>query len=262
MTLAELKARTLARVAEAGAPVAHTAAEVTDALNEGLRLFALLTLCVERRGFLPLDGGVAWYRLFDYFSDWLLPLRVRVETTVSGAALGLWDSELWDAATFDQAATTLAGTTLVRPARVFELDARNPSWQTDQRNPVERYGTCGAELLFVWPQPAASAIARLWITYAAVPAELVLDGDIPEIPERYHSDLIDFAVCTLALKDGAQELERALPQLAKFLAAAETLAEVVRGRNRANRYDAEPFELKAYDRSRLITAMKKPRQAA
>lgn len=262
MTAGELKTRTLERLDESSAqPAFYTPASVLNALNEAQRVFALLTLCVERRGVLELFPGQTFYHLLDEFPEFLLPLRASVKTNLLPTGTAEWNSPVWDEALWDQLDASPPSTAKpLRPARIHDLDARNALWQTTEGEP-ERYGVLGLDLLFLDKRPAAAG-SSLLLTFAAAPTGLAADGDVPEIPEEYHHTLIDWAIVTLRMNEGGQELAQAMPHLERFLAAAAKLAAYVRARYQGLRYDALPFELAAYDRSTLLNlAMpKEPRE--
>jgi hypothetical protein len=200
----------------------YTYDEIRVALNSVLRLFVLLTLCLETTASLALDSvdGLPFYRLLNTFADWLLPLRIRI---VGGAKL--------------------------KSATLAELAALDSKWTASAGTPI-RYSLTGFDLLGVYQQPTIAT--SLSITYARCPALLQLDTDVPEIPDRYHNNLIDGAIPLLRAKEGASEWQKVLPLWNRYLDAATELSEKVRARNREQGYDHEPFELKLFDRSTLL----------
>jgi hypothetical protein len=260
VTLLELKDRLLKRLAESSsAPVAVSSAEAIAAINEAQRLFVLLTLCLERTGTFNLSAGECWYQATDQITDWLLPLRcVQRPVAASGA---IWDETNFDETVWDQAPVDRGVAVRVKPARLEDMDALSPTWQTDTDDTAERYGVFGFETFFVWPAPENEG-TDLDITYAAEPRTISQDTDEPDIPAQYHLALIDGAMPICRLKDGGVELERTKPYFAAFLDQAAKCAEIVRARSRTFGYDREPFELQAFDRSRLIEMPKKPRKEA
>ena len=81
--------------------VFFTNTEIKDALNRANRLFAFLTLSVERTGqTFPLTANTNFYDVSSTFSDWLLPLRVK------------------------------AGSARVLPVQSHELDNLSGSWES------------------------------------------------------------------------------------------------------------------------------------
>ena len=223
MTLAQLRTRTLQRLDEdTTSPVYWSAQEIHAALNEAQRVFVFLTLCLEKTGTLALSAATTFYHLRSTFSDFLLPLRVRVAST--GAK--------------------------VHPARLQELDALDSTWPSSAGTPV-RYACLGFDFFAVYKQPAAPGTS-LDVTYAHTPATLAADGDTPEIPTEHHLTLIDYAIPRLRAKEGGQEFVKTLPLFGQFLDAASKMAAYVRARSLEARYDRLPFELSSYDRSRLI----------
>lgn len=223
MTLADLTSRTLERLGETSASGSYyTAEQVRIALNEGQRLFALLTLCLETTGSLPLTANIAWYQPLATLNDWIVPLRVRIAG---------------------------AGGTKLEPKRLEELDALSANWQTDP-GPPRRYACCGPNLLAIHPSPTAGG-ASLAVTYARSPIALVGAGQAPQIPEEYHPALIRYAVPRLRASEGAEEWRKNLPDFMEFWQAAKKLAMYVRARNKSAQYDHLPPEQQFFDLSRL-----------
>jgi hypothetical protein len=245
MTLLSLRTRVQQRVDElATAPTAYTTAQIDAALNEGLRLFALLTLCVERTILVRAQPSQVFYRMLDLISDWLLPLRMRCHVAESLSSLSVWDAPLWDDALFDELFPDSEVTmSPVRPVTLGQLDALNPSWQSAHSPTVLKYGCLGIDQFFIYPSPAGIGTS-LEITYAALATRLTAATDVPEIPEAYHQALIHFAVPHLLTDAGGAEFTAAQDDLDKFFDLAKTCGEWVRQRTRTLRYDREPFELR------------------
>jgi hypothetical protein len=205
VTLAELRTRTLKRLAEdPAAPVYFTAAEVTAALNRGQRLFAFATLCLE--SIETYYGASAWQSMLPTFPAWLLPVRVR---TAAGAK--------------------------VHWASLRELDALDENWEASAAAPA-RYGCLGFDLLYLQGRGTVS------ITFAREPAEMVEDGDEAEIPDAYQPTLIDYAIGRVRAKQGGQEFTKALPYFERFLAGMKSAAADTRARAVAQDWDRRPFE--------------------
>ncbi len=227
MTLAELQTRTLQRIGETSdAGTYYTAEEVRVALNEGQRLFAFLTLCLETTGSLPLTANAAWYRPLETFNDWIVPLRIR-----NGGS----------------------GGAKLEPYRLEKLDALSANWQSESGTP-RSYACVGPNLLALHPQPSAGG-GTFAITYARSPIHLVGQGQTPDIPEEYHHDLIRYALPRLRSKEGAEEWRKNAPDLAQFWQSAKKLTTYVRARNLASRYDQLPPEEQFFDGSRLMDIM-------
>jgi hypothetical protein len=201
---------------------------VIAAINEAQRFFALLTLCLETTGTQALAAATPTYRMLTIFEDWLLPLRVRV----FGAGGGK-----------------------VASARLADLDALNPAWQNEAGAPA-RYAALGFDFVALHPRPTLTGTSLEWI-YAKFPARMSAAGASPEIPEEYHQVLVDYAIPTLRAKEGGQGFLDSLLYLDRFLEAAQKEADYVRTRNKSQLYDRGPFELKSFDRSRLIGEIKK-----
>lgn len=230
MTVAELEARLFRRLNESSTkPVYYTGAEALAALNEAQRVFTLLTLCLESETSLPVLPGVAFYSLLPLVPNWLLPLRVRIAGT---------------------------GGKKLSPARLDELDAADPGWNAKIGVPA-RYLLLGFDLLVVAPTNAVA----LDLVFARCPALLTSPAQVPEIPEVYHASLVDYAIPALRAKEGGAEFVTSLSYFERFLADAAKLGAYIRARNQAAGYDRWPFELDAYDRSKLVVAMKEQRRS-
>jgi len=219
MTATEIISRALKRLDEsAAAPEFYSVSEALERLNMGERLYACLTLCLETTANYALAASTPFDHLFNNLPGFLVPLRVRI---LGGARL--------------------------EPARLAELDALDPQWQKTPGAP-ERYGVFGFDLLAATPQP--SAITTLAVTYARLPDPMTA-GSTPAIPAEDHTALIDWLQFSLRLKEGGQEFLQAVPHFERFLDSAGRRGRFVRRRSLAQRYDQQPFELAAFDRSRL-----------
>jgi hypothetical protein len=207
----------------AGAPVPP---EILAYVNEGQELFALLTLCLETTATLTLVGARTFSTLRSSFPDFLCPLRLMIDGV------------------------------RVRPSTLADLDAENDDWQSTAGTPT-RYGTLGFSFYFVSPQPAIDTAASM--TYARSPVQMVGDA-FPEIPEPYHQSLVKYGIYRVKLKEGGQQLQRGMGQLNEFLDDATKHGDYVRNKSRAARYDVLPFELKLFDRARLIQKIQKEKK--
>jgi hypothetical protein len=230
LTTKEISDRILARMDDTGGetvtsdPSSPVPPEILAAVNEGQELFSLLTLCLEQTDNWTLTASTPWISVRATFPDFLAPLKLAV-----------------------------VGGVRIRPATLAELDAENEVWQATAGTPA-RYVTKGFNLFAFTPQPANDTV--LQFTRARSPVQLVSDA-FPEIPEEYHATaLVNYGVYRVKLKEGAQGLERGINYLNAFLDDAQRLGDFVRGRSKAARYDALPFELKLFDRSRLIKTLK------
>jgi hypothetical protein len=230
VTAAEIGARILKRVDDnpayplsiAADPAGGVASEILAAINEGQELAAMLTLCLETTATFTLPAVTTFFGLRTQFPDFLVPLRV------------------------------MGPTARLRPATLADLDGLNDQWQATYAAP-ERYLAMGFNFLGVTPQPTDDT--PLSLTYARAPQQLVADA-FPELPEEYHPDLVDYGIYRVRLKEGAQGLARGIGHLNRFLDRMTTLADYVRSRSRAARYDVLPFELRLFDRARLVAPLK------
>lgn len=197
--------------------------EVLAAINEGQEFFSLMTLCLETTASLTLEAGTTFASIRATFADFLCPLRL-----------------------------TIAGVR-VRPATFADLDAENDAWQSTPGT-ATRYVTAGFNFYAVSPQSVGATVSSM--TYARSPVQLVGDA-FPEIPEQYHQSLVKYGIYRVRLKEGGQGLARGMVQLNEFLDDATAHGDYVRNRSRAARYDVLPFELKLFDRARLLQKITK-----
>jgi hypothetical protein len=151
------------------------------------------------------------------FADWITVLRI---TDSAGAA--------------------------VRLATLAELNSLDPNWIASTGSPA-RYVSLGADLIGVY-----GTSGTLKVVYARAPVSLAADGDVPEIPAEYHPHLIEFAIYRCRQIEGAQEFAKSLKYFAAFMDGADRYAKFVRARNVGARYDKVPFELRSFDRSKIL----------
>ncbi len=206
-------------------PTFYTLAEITAALNEANRFFCLLTLGLETTASWNVPASTPFVHMLTVFPDWIVGLRV---TTSAGAK--------------------------VRPARLEDLASLDSGWINAPGAP-QRYASLGAGFLALYKQPAAPG-TTLQVTYARQPLTLALATDVPEVPAEYHPRLVDYGIYRLRQVEGAQEFEKSLEFLSAFLDGAAHYAAYVRARNIGSRYDKVPFEIEAFDRSRLLKLRK------
>ena len=204
----------------AGGPTFYPTVEIVAALNEANRLFCLLTLALETTVAWNVAAATTFFHMLTIYADWIVPLRL---TAASGAK--------------------------IRPARLSDLWALDSRWPASPGNP-SRYCHSGSDLISIYQQPAGGAVVN--VTYARAPVALVVDGDVPETPVEYHPLYVGYAIYRCRQVEGGQEFAKALPLLAEFLGGAFEYADYVRARNIGAGYDKAPFELKGFDRSRLI----------
>lgn len=222
MQLSEITGRASQRLNEGQTgPVYYPQDELTAAANEGLRVFAMLTLCLEVTAPWNVPAASTFNHMLAYFPDWLCCLRV---SDITGKK--------------------------IRPTRLDDLTALDSAWLNQPGDP-KRYAAVGADLLIAYPQPPVIG-TTLQIKYAQCPAPLVNLTDTPAIRTHLHPALVDYTVYRCRQIEGGGEFEKVLPNLDSFLQAAQAEADYVRARAIAGRYDKMPFELERFDRSKLL----------
>ena len=226
MNLGSITTRVTARLNEAASgPVFYPLDEQIAAVNEGERLFCLLSLALETTLPWTVPANTTWTHMLGVFPDWIVPLRL---STVTGAK--------------------------VRPSRLEELGALDSGWLNSPINSpglATRYVALGADLVGLYGQPDYSGLVLNW-TYARAPVPLVNPDDVPEIPAEYHPRLIEYGIYRLRQVESGQELEKALTCFNSFLDGAKRYAAYVRSRNLGARYDHVPPEDEFFDRSKLL----------
>lgn len=231
MTLADLQARVLARAGEdpnaTAANMYYSPTEAVNAINTANRLFVLLTLCLETSGVFTSTLNTAFYDILQIFPNWLLPLRVRLGSSNSGAKL--------------------------RPGRLSDFAALDANWSTSFGTP-SKYAHLGMGFMAFYQPPAG--VQTMTITYARCPEVLQLANSSPEIPAEFHPALIDGAIPLMRTKEGAQEFQKTLPMWNRYLDAAQRLGEYVRARNLEQGYDHMPVELAKFDRSHMLEVVR------
>lgn len=216
MTFGDLKSHVCMLLGESRtAPVFYTFPEIEAALNQAQRLFAFLTLCIERSVSLALESSVFFGSQLP--SDWVLPLRIK-DTTLAAAP----------------------SNAKVHPARLEDFIAENLWWQYDVGLP-KRYAVLGSSGLVIFPAAAAPG-GSVRVRYAAMPVLMDSDGDIPEIPAEYHNTLADWAVVRLRCKEGGQEFMKEMARSQHFFEDAKKLALWTRSRYLGLGYDTVPSE--------------------
>jgi hypothetical protein len=203
--------------------VLFTTAKRNAAVNEGVREFAKLTSCYQRRSSITVTGGTGEYNLL---STTILP---------GGDFLG-WvqigpEFRYTDASSNTQ---VLAGNEDFPQRSVEWLDSFSPGWQiSTQASSIAQLPQCwyeriesGRRLLGFFPVPStgSSATAEVFITYRAKPQPMSSTGAIPFTDTNgiVRTDLEDYHKA--AVHYAASELEKLRPddqasqtQLQKFL---------------------------------------------
>lgn len=227
MIASELQSRLLERLGDNPATGGfYTPQEALAWLNAAQRIMVLLTLCLETTASISLTANVSFYRMLNLFSDWLLPLRVRI----------------------DQGQAPNNGAKVL-PARLSDLAALDSNWSVSP-GPVTRYAHLGFDLLAVYRRPLA--VVAIQVTYARCPAPMINPADVPQVPLPYHPVLIDGAIPLCRAKEGGGEWKKTLPQWDRFMDACQKLGAYVRARNKEQGYDRLPMEIERYDRTQLL----------
>lgn len=228
MTTAAISALVSSRLNEAagvGGPQFYPATEILAAINEGQRLFCLLTLCLEKQASLVIPANTTFLHLLPLIPDYLAPLRI---TDAVGAK--------------------------VRPSTFTDLWSLDAAWPSAIGAPI-RYAAAGADLVALYKRSGDTP--TLGVQYAGAPALLVNDGDVPAIPAAYHQELVNYGIYRVRQVEGGEEFAATLPLLDHYLQAAQEYGDYVRARNVGAGYDSMPFELSSFDRSRLVGKSKR-----
>jgi hypothetical protein len=219
-TISGLVSQRLNEGAAVGGPQFYPGPEILAAVNEGQRLFALLTLCLERQSALAIPANTTFLHVLPVVADYLAPLRI---TDASGAK--------------------------VRPATFGELWSLDAAWPAAIGPPI-RYVAAGADLAAFYGRSGDPVTVQL--QYAGSPALLVNGGDVPQIPTEYHQELINYGIYRVRQVEGGEEFAATLPLLDHYLQAAQDYGAFIKARNVGAGYDSLPFELAGFDRSRLV----------
>jgi len=219
-TISGLVSSRLNEAAAVGGPKFYPGAEILGAVNEGQRLFCLLTLCIEKQAALVVPGATTFLHVLPVVADYLAPLRL---TDTGGAK--------------------------VRPTTFSELWSLDAAWPAAIGAPI-RYVAAGADLAAFYRTSAAPVTLQL--QYAASPALLVNGGDIPAIPAEYHQELVNYGIYRVRQVEGGAEFAATLPLFDHYLQAAQDYGAFIKARNVGAGYDSLPFELASFDRSRLV----------
>jgi hypothetical protein len=184
---------------------------VLDALNEGQRLFCLLTLSLETTVTFPLAAATLCYNCLLTNANFLLPRRI-----------------------YNSAGGQL------RPATIAQLQALDSNWMATPGLPT-RYVVRGLDFLGVYPQPAAAD--TLTFAYARSPVPMAEPTDVPEIRTASHFALVNYASWALRQPEGGQEFAKFQTYFNEFMDEAQTVAELVKHRTPDTRAESIPFEL-------------------
>jgi hypothetical protein len=222
MTTTAISALVTARLNEgASGPTFFPSAEILAAINEGQRLWCILTLCLEKQAPLTIPANTTFLHLIPLVPDYLAPLRI---TDSTGAK--------------------------IRPVTFGELWSLDAAWPATV-GPPTRYVAAGADLVAIYRRSPTSVTVGL--QYAAAPAPLTgAPGETPSIPGEYHQELTGYAIYRMRQVEGGQEFAQTLPLLDHYLQAAQEYGDYVRARNVGAGYDSLPMELASYDRSSLV----------
>ncbi len=207
MTLSEIEALALTRLGDNGTYYPG----VVDAINEGQRLFCLISLCLETSETFNLKAAQALYNVLPTMPDFVLARRVYL------------------------------GGTQLRPASLAQLQALDPNWQSTLGNPA-RYAICGLDFLAVYPQSLNAT--QLTIVHVCPPVTLVNTTDVPQIRAASHWALASYAAWAVRQVEGGGEFAKFQKYFDEFMAEAQVVADIVRKRTRDSGLEVTmPFEL-------------------
>lgn len=218
-TLGSLRTRLWKMLDDADGGQYYSRDFIDHCLNRAQRLFALLSLCIERTVTFNLTNGQAFYLISDQISDFVAPLRISFNGT------------------------------RLRSDRIHDMDSRDSTWRARPGNPA-RYATLGFDLLAITPQPV-SGVNTLDFTYSAEPPLMVNPTDVPTLPGDQQAALLDGAYYFCRLPEGGAELQAATVYLKRFIDQAQKYAAFVRSKSRGPLYDVQSFDLRSFDRGRL-----------
>ena len=243
MTLSDIRDRVLTRI-EADPTDAAWQFVGTCAINEGQRIFAFLSLCLENTRELILTPGDQAFNILAQWTDWFVPLRVRISNDTTAGVTSEFDAMEGNAGQFNEQAypgLTVTGTPKLRPQSIYQMAANDPNWLNNSGVPT-RYGMAGWDFLHLDKSPNLAGL-KLLITYARCPVPLVKDSDVPEILEADHEALVSYGIARLRANEGGAELENATELINGFLDAAAARFEEVKSRSMAQGYDWPTVEL-------------------
>lgn len=199
MTLAEMEADVVRRLAEGASPIGWTSTEIQTAVN---------------RGYLELSDASEWNE--QYVDIDLLQDRPYYDLrAVVGCGF------LAPGAAFDRQTNRW-----LIPTSVRQFDAHDRRWERVTGEP-QRILTRGLWWLGYWPR-IQSEIGSIKQYYTAVPDPLCVDEDEPGFPEQFHVGCVEFAMSELWAQDG--ETGQALLSWKAYLAIEAALVSWVNER--------------------------------
>lgn len=218
MTLAEIRTQ----VQDILGPGAfYSTAEINSMINRLYRIYAGLTLAIERQGSIVISPAVNSFSPCLNFPGHVVPYRLAI-----------------------------AGRR-VRKASLAALEAMAADWFIKQGNDVTHYAVAGGNRIFLYPSPYVSK--TLDFSYAALGSDL-FDASVPEIPVHHHISLAHGAAGVLRLaKEGGQEGEKARPYLKSFLEAVSSQAAEMRKRAQIQGWDTMPLPVDMKSLKTILT---------
>jgi hypothetical protein len=84
-----------------------------------------------------------------------------------------------------------------------------------QRGIVRQYWLWGSYWLGLYKRPITAT--TITVVYDAVPKQLRVDADIPQVQDVYHAAIAEAAAALLTVKEGTPVGERALTKIAQAL---------------------------------------------
>ena len=185
----------------------YTDAVLNAAINDGLTVYASLTLCVESTFSFNTTQGLPWYDLQQIQPGFLVPLRVWTA-----------DGQL-------------------QKRSLVGFASKQNAWR-NWNNPAESYCLIGANLMGLYPPP--DGVNTINCTAAVLPTTLSFDAASPNIPTDDHQALVEFAIWFVRIaREGFWEQKA----IARFFDIVSRRITLVRERAKAERFLFMPPEL-------------------
>ena len=143
------------------------------------------------------------------------------------------------------------GTTRLYPIRSADLDFLTDDWMSADPGTPAYYFLHGSltrnPTVWIYPRPTVSTTFRL--TYAAVPAKMTQDTDIPRIPAEHHYTIVLLSYAWELLKERGQIYAgKALRTFQDFVRDLNMLQQTVYNRNPDRDWLMMPWDAEAMKR--------------